>query len=555
MNTSADRGPSKNWLSRRAALKSFASFGVAALVTSRPVNSQSTAPLVETTHGRVRGTLRDGVNVFKGIPYAASTAGRNRFRPPQPVQSWAGVRDATTYGDASPQGQAPGGPTTAWYYLHETQSEDCLSLNVFAPAGRAARPRPVMVWLHGGAWSLGCGSAPGYEGLSLAKLGDVVLVTVNHRLGVFGYVHLEDRDDRFADAGNAGMLDLVASLRWVRDNIGAFGGDPTNVTIFGQSGGGAKISTMMAMPAARGLFHKAIAQSCSGSLRGLERTTAARTSKELATRLGLPAATGSALQAVPMDRLLAVASAPVPGLATERAMAAARSAFRPVVDGRTLPRHPFDPDATPVSTAIPLMVGNTANETTSGAASDRNNFLLGIDEVRRRVADSLRIDEVETRRVLDGYRAAYPEYSPSEVMMAITTDYQYIRNTVRQGRLQAAAGKAPVYAYVFTWRTPVMDGLLKSPHMGELPFIFGTTEAAVGRVGQSADHGPLTRMMIATWSAFARTGSPNNSLLPEWPRYDGTDRLTMRLDVTSEVERDPGGQARNLLDRLPFHEY
>ena len=295
MSGSSDSGRSAERIGRRAALKSLASIGVAAVVC-RGVRGQSTEPVVETTLGRLRGTSLEGVNIFKGIPYAASTEGKNRFLPPQPAQPWAGIREATRYGDAAPQGQAPGDPTTAWYYAHETRSENCLSLNVFAPAGRAAARRPVMVWFHGGAWSLGCGSAPGFEGASLAKLGDVVLVTVNHRLNVFGYIQLDDRDERFADSGNAGMLDLVASLQWVHDNIAAFGGDPDNVTIFGQSGGGAKISSAMAMPAARGLFHKAIAQSCSGSLRGLEQADAVRMSQDLAKRLELPAASGEALQ-------------------------------------------------------------------------------------------------------------------------------------------------------------------------------------------------------------------------------------------------------------------
>jgi para-nitrobenzyl esterase len=526
-------------LTRRVALQRLASIGMATAVGNRGTRAQSVAPVVETAQGRLRGLSRDGVDVFKGIPYAASTEGRNRFLPPQPVGPWAGVREATTYGDAAPQGTAPGGASTAWYYAHDAHSENCLSLNVFAPSARVGGRRPVMVWIHGGAWALGCGSAPGFEGLSLAKFGDVVLVTINHRLGVFGYLKLEDPDDRFADSGNAGMLDVVASLRWVRDNIAGFGGDPANVTIFGQSGGGAKVSSLMAMPAARGLFHKAIAQSCSGSLRALEQGDAARMARELAKRLELPAATGSALQAIPMDRLMAVA----------------RGGFRPVLDGRALPRHPFDPDAPPISAHVPFMAGNTATETTSGAAADRRNFFLDGDEARRRIAASLRTDDAEANRLVQGYQTAYPQYSPSEIMMAITTDYQYIRNTMQQARLQAAVGTAPVYGYVFTWRTPVMDGLLKSPHMGELPFIFGTTEAAAERVGKSQDHGFLTRMMIATWSSFARTGNPNNPMLSEWPRYDGKDRLTMKLDLVSTVERDPGGQARNLLDRLPYHEY
>jgi len=538
MNGTCGSRRSDTQFSRRAALKGFVSIGVATIL-HRDARAQSTAPIVETTHGRVRGATRDGVNIFKGIPYAASTAGRNRFRPPQPVQSWAGVRDATKYGDAAPQGEAPGGASTAWYYAHAAQSEECLSLNVFAPSARGTAARPVMIWIHGGGWAFGCGSAPGFEGLSLAKFGEVVLVSINHRLSVFGYLQLDDPDERFADSGNVGMLDVVAALSWVRDNIAAFGGNPRNVTIFGQSGGGAKVSTLMAMPAAQGWFHKAIAQSCSGSLRGLERATASRMSHDLATRLGLPAATGEALQSVSQDRLLA----------------AALERYRPVVDGRVLPRHPFDPDAPPISTAIPYMAGNTATETTANAAADRNSFFLDADEIRRRVASALRTDEAETSRILEGYRTVYPTRSPSEILMAITTDYQYIRNTLRQARLQAAAGKAPVYAYVFTWRTPVMDGQLKSPHMEELPFIFGTTGAASAWVGRSPDHAALTRMMIATWSSFARSGNPNNPMLPEWPRYDATNRLTMQLNVASSVARDPGGPARNLLDPLPIYEY
>jgi para-nitrobenzyl esterase len=533
-----DSDRSRTRITRRAAIGRVTALGLAATIRSRLV-AQSADPVVEIAHGRLRGAARDGVAVFKGIPYGASTAGRNRFLPPQQVQPWPGIRDATVYGNAAPQAPAPGGPTTAWYYAHETQSEDCLSVNVFAPAGMGTARRPVMVWFHGGAWAFGCGSAPGFEGVDLARRGDVVLVTVNHRLGVLGYIQLDDRDERFADSGNAGMLDLVASLQWVRDNIAVFGGDPDNVTIFGQSGGGAKISSAMAMPAASGLFHKAIAQSCSGSLRGLEQDGAAVLARGLAQRLGLPSASGESLQAIPTAQLLA----------------AALSSFRPVVDGRALPRHPFDPDAPAISGAIPYMAGNTETETTSGAASDRNNFFLAADEVRVRVARVLRTDDSETRRILDGYQTAYPAYTPSELMMAISTDYQYVRNTVRQARLQAAAGTAPVYAYVFSWRTPVMSGLLKSPHMGELPFIFGTTDAAEGRVGRSIDHASLTQMMITTWSSFARTGNPGNPLLPEWPRYDGRARLTMKLNVTSEVARDPGGTARNLLDGLPFHEY
>lgn len=526
---------------RRTVLSGALSAAMTA-TSHRPAKSQTTDVVVETSRGKLRGKPRNGVLVYLGIPYAASTGGPNRFLPPREPQSWSGIRDATSFGSSAPQGPVGPDPLTFWYNEIQPISETCLTLNVFTPSASTASRKPVMVWIHGGGWSVFSGSAPGFNGSNLARLGDVVVVTVNHRLNLFGYLRLDDNDERFADSGNAGVLDLVAALRWVRDNVAAFGGDPENVTIFGQSGGGAKVSALMATSAAKGLFHKAIAQSCSGSLKHASLEEAAALAHGLAGQLGLARATGEALQAVPMDRLVtAVVAAPRP--------------YRPVLDGRTFTRDPFEPDASPTASDIPLMAGNAATETRLMMAADRGNFVLDSGEVRRRISRFLRTDAAETNRIIDAYQTSDATAAPSDLLAAITTDYAYIRNTRREALHQTASARAPVFTYVFNWRTPVWDGMLRSPHELEVPFVFGNAVAGATLVGTGPDIAQLTKMMIATWSTFARAGDPNNPSLPPWPRYDGQNRSTMVLDTSSRVERDPGGQARASLDALPVYEY
>ncbi len=507
-----------------------------------PVFAAEPAPVVETRSGKVRGAAANGVQTFKGIPYAQSTAGANRFRPPVPMKPWAGIRDSVAFGHSAPQPAATPSPLNAWYGTIEPIGEDCLSLNVFTPAAKKGAKKPVMVWIHGGAWSSCAGSAPGFDGTNLARLGDVVVVTVNHRLNLFGYLKLDDKDARFADSGNAGLLDLVAALKWVRDNIAGFGGDPGNITIFGQSGGAAKVTALLAMPAAHGLFHKAIAESCSGSLRICGEEEAAQLSHELAQKLGIDKPSGAALQAIPLDQLVS-------------AYQAIPNAFRPVLDGRTFKQNPFDPAAPATAANIPLMIGNAADEARLYMAADLKNFSLDAAEVHKRVGRFLQIGDSEADRVLDAYHSSLPDGSPSDLLGAIATDFTYRRNTTHEAALQAETAQAPVYAYVFDWKTPVLDGVLKTPHTLEVPFVFGTAEAAAPLVGTGPELAQLTKLMTETWAAFAHTGNPNNPGLPTWPRYDGKERSTMLLSLDSKVASNPGGDRRQALDGIPIFEY
>ena len=420
-------------------------------------------------------------------------------------------------------------------------SEDCLFLNVFTTGTNDNKRRPVMVWLHGGSWVSCASSAPGFNGTNLARAQDVVVVSVNHRLNAFGYIRLDDKG-RFADSGCAGVLDLVQALRWVRDNVAAFGGDPNNVTIFGQSGGAAKVMALLAFPSANGLFHKAIIESCSGGMRITGQEEAERQAHSLAKALGIADANGETLQKVPTEKIAG-------------ALRAVQGPFRPVVDGRNFKADPFYPTAPSVAADVPILAGNANTETTYYLQVDPRNFYLEMSDVRRRLVAFLKVEDKKAGELIDAYQSVYPTYSPSRILTMITTDYLFKRNTLKAAALKAAAGRAPVYAFVFAHETPVQGGRIHSPHTSEVPFIFGTTRDAEAQLGAETDLEAMTNVMMSTWAAFARNGNPNNKTVPRWEQFSDKARNTMVLMVDSHLANDPGGTARAALDGLPYYEY
>lgn len=523
--------------------RTFVAAGGATILASGCATSGEppTDPLVARTQaGLVRGALEDGVRVFKGVPYGGSTAGAQRFKPPTPPTSWQGVRDALEFGPQCPQSGPPPGAYSVYrsWARASASSEDCLVLNVSTPALRDGGRRPVMVWFHGGAFSVFNGSSPAYDGARLCNRGDVVVVTLNHRLNAFGYLYLGDlAGPEFAASGNAGQLDLVAALRWVRANIAEFGGDPDNVMIFGESGGGSKTCAIMAMPSARGLFHRAAVQS-GPFLRGVPRERATQFTRRLLDRLSIPPDQVARLQDLPAERIVE-AYAGDPGFGG--------LAFAPVVDGEALPRDPFHPDATPLSAQIPLMIGVNKDEMTL-FSPDPALLTLSWEELPARIAPFL--TGGDATHILAEFRRLRPSASPRELYQAISSERFMGASTKILAERKAAQNAAPVYVYYFTWETPVDGGRWGAAHSLEIPFVFDTLGRSVSFVGE---HPPqdLADRMSETWLSFARTGDPNNAAIPSWPRYDPIRRSTMVFDIAPRVVEDPNGEERVLLANLP----
>ena len=517
-------------MTRRTVLRSLFSAAGLTLV-SRPSFPQPAAgsPVATTTSGKIRG-FRDGdICGFKGVRYGADTAKR-RFLSPVPPEPWTGIRDTIDFAPIAPQ------PTD------RAVSEDCLHLNVWTPGLRDGRKRPVLVWFHPGAYSSDTSNRIETDGARLSRRGDVVVVTVNHRLNAFGYLYLAELGgDEFADSGNAGMLDLVLALQWVKENIPEFGGDPGNVTIFGQSGGGAKCATLMAMPAAHGLFHRVMTMS--GQQVTASRTSTATThATQLLDALQLPRTRVGDLKTVPMEQIIKASRAP--------------RYLGPVKDGRSLPRDPFDPDAPPQSSRIPMILGNTRGETrTLIGRGDPSIFDLTWETLRAKLEiNSPFMGDLDRGKVIAEYRRWYPQYSPADVFFASTTASRSWRGQVIEADRRAAqpSGAARTWVYQLDWASPVDQGRWGAHHGLDVPLVFDNVPLAERMVGISPDAQRVADCMSEMCLAFARTGDPNTRAIPEWPSFDLKRRATMVFDTIPRVVDDPRGDERRLFEPVLY---
>jgi para-nitrobenzyl esterase len=530
-------------MNRRASLKLL---GVAAGLMAAPVlakTGQKTGqPQVMTQAGPVIGQTKAGVDVFLGLRYGQDTT-KARFRPPVKPQPWTKPYIADHYGAAAPQADTPD---------PYGQGEDCLFLNIWTPDASPHKRRPVMFYIHGGAYNTGSGGSPLYDGTNLALRGDVVVVTINHRLNAFGYLYLARLEREVTGApgslafsGNCGQLDIHLALEWVRDNIAAFGGDPGCVMVFGQSGGGAKIATMMATPAAKGLFHRAATMS-GQQVTASGPGNATRRAIAFFAALGLkPDADGLAqVQTRPMADLVAALKA------TDPVIGKGGLYFGPVLDETVLFRHPFWPDAPDQSTAIPMMIGNTHDETRAFLGGDPHNFDLTWAELPAKLPPQYRVD-IDPYLVIDTYRRLYPQMSPSDVFFAATTAGRSWRGAIEELEARAKSG-AVTYAYQVDWKTPKDGGRRGAAHTIDIPLVFRTTDVPDSITTDSADARKMADLFSDAFIAFARTGSPQIAALPDWTPYSMEKRETLLMDLPPQLANDPRGEERRLFAKVPF---
>jgi para-nitrobenzyl esterase len=526
-------------LNRRAMLTA----GAACLALGAPAALAANAPpIASTKYGKVRGLADGPVKIFKGVPYGAPTSGANRFLAPRPPEPWRDVRDTTRLGNRAPQTDTTGFMEEEVVALDRTaQSEDCLCLNIWTTGLADGKKRPVMLWCHGGGFTGGSGGNVRYDGYSLAKKHGVVLVTVNHRLNAFGFLYLGKLGgEKYADSGNAGMLDIVAALDWVKDNIAEFGGDPDNVTIFGQSGGGSKVTTAMAMPQAEGRFHRVIAES-GVYLKAITPEEGTEIATRLMAQLGLQPGQVDQLQQIPFQKILAAMGPMGPA-----------GRFGPVLDGRNLNsgNGPFDPVAPSLSAKVPMILGSTLTEITFLNTTP----LDPIDDaaLRADLKKTLRVEDAETERLIALYKSDFPQAGNVRLFQIIASDNWLTANVALVAERKAALGQAPAYVYHFEKPTPVRDGKLGVPHTLEVSYVFDNLDGPTDDIitGTGKDRYPLADKMSRAWTHFARTGDPNVAGLPHWRPYSAADRAVMIFNDHCQLVADPRAAARRAITEL-----
>jgi len=518
-----------------------ASIALLAFAMGTALAQTSPTPVATTNAGKISGYTDHGIVAFKGIPYGEDTS-KHRFQPSVPPTPWPDVRPCVDFGPIAPQPQSPRQRTELFPLPKDGTlvSEDCLHLNVWTPALRDGKKRPVLVYIHGGGYTGWSSNVDAYDGVRLSQRGDVVVVTLNHRLNGFGYLYLAELGGaEFADSGNVGQLDLLLALQWVRDNIAEFGGDPGCVTIFGQSGGGAKCATLMATPAARGLFHRVWTMS-GQQLTGRTHEHATETARAVLGKLNLTPDRLAELKTLPLEKLIAAMQG---------------QTFAPVVDGRSLPRDPFSPDASPLSADIPLVMGNTHDETTYFlGASDPSTFSLTWETLPAKLTQHIKqfIGTLAPEKIVATYRRLYPNYSPTDVFFAASTAARSWKGFVLQSETRAAQPGAHTYVYYLNWNTPVDGGKWRAPHTLDIPLVFDNTTYTQTLSGDGPEARRLAELMSESLLAFARTGKPNTKQLPDWPTFSLPQRPAMIFDLPPRIENDARGYERKLFAPIRY---
>ncbi len=518
------------------------------LVATAQLQTGENIAVTNTDAGKVRGYIHNSIYTYKGIPYAEA----KRFEAPQKPKPWTAVRSSMTYGPVAPLMD----PTTSvqdeseFVYHHDWgyTNENCLRINVWTPGINDGKKRPVMFWIHGGGFTAGSSQElPSYDGESLAKTGDVVVVSINHRLNILGFLDLSAYGDKYKHSANLSMLDIVAALQWVKTNVANFGGDPGNITIFGQSGGGAKVNTLMAMPSAKGLFQKAINESGSFRADVLEKTTTQAIAAEVLNALNLQPDQVDSLQTIPFQRLSDAGKKALSTIAAKmkaegKTVSGFGLSWGPGVDGEDIPYQIFSKEAFELSKDVPLLIGTVKNEFMPSLFSGMSNATMEqvMAYIKRQQGD-------KADAYIAAVKKAYPvDTKPTDLM---DVDVLFRPGAVSQAKEKSALGAAPVYMYLFTWQSPVMDGKYKAVHCMELPFVFNNIARCEEMTGGQKDAYVLAGKMSQAWINFARSGNPNAKGLPNWPAFNATGTATMHFDKACVVKPQMDKELFDLLGK------